>query len=93
MLGRVLGGVEVPMGLGLKGLKHKEEKNERVLDPEGGPLGTRGPKSHLFQTQRSAPSVGLFWIFLRWGVLPFRVTTKVYFQCFLIPKESVSRKD
>jgi hypothetical protein len=48
MSGREAGGVEVPMGLGLKGLKNKEKKNERVCDPEGGPLGARGPRKSSF---------------------------------------------
>ena len=75
MSGREVGGVEVPMGLGLKELKHKEERDERVFDPEGGPRGPGDRENHLFQTQRPAPSVGLLWIFIRWGVLPSGDTT------------------
>ena len=76
MSGREAGGVEVLMGLGLKGLKSKEKRDERVCDPEGGPLGPRGPKSHHFSDPEVSTICWAFLVFLRWGVLPFRATTK-----------------
>ena len=36
------------MGLGLRGLKHKEEKNERVCDPKRGSPGGQGAKKSSF---------------------------------------------
>ena len=36
------------MGLGLRGLKHKEEKNERVCDPKRGSPGGQGAEKSTF---------------------------------------------
>ena len=61
MSGREVGGVEVPMGLGLKELKHKEERDERVFDPEGGPPGARGPRKPSFPNPEAS---AICWAFM-----------------------------